>query len=425
MTLKWTLLAVIIHTFVVIASSAANFAVVPLCKGLSLTTTDNVFNLEKAALQATILEDKHRQNIDNYHQRAKGRMKVRDTALPPRYMYKERQSEPLIDENSDSEWTGFVSIGTPGQKFLVDVDTGSSDLWVTSASCNSSICASKRKYEASLSPTSMQIQGEGAFEIVYGDKSTVSGPIYRDTVNIGGIEVQNQYFSPVTNLSRQFDGDPIDGIIGLAFPSISNIGRDTFIDNAYQQGAIPARVFGLYLANTGSELYLGGYDQKHFTGDIEYHSLQVNDNPGFWEIGGASVYVGDTLAQGTFPTIIDSGTTLVYGPPDMVKSVYALIPGAAVFDEKQGFYSFPCRSTPKVSFSWGGRKWSIPGDSFNLGLTRAGASTCVGALVGNSLGLRRSTWLLGGRFLKHVYTVFDADELAIGFAQLRSAYSGV
>ena len=36
-------------------------------------------------------------------------------------------------------------------------------------------------------------------------------------------------------------------------------------------------------------------------------------------------------------------------------------------------------------------------DSFNLGLTAVGSSSCVGALVGQDLGLGSNVWLLGDR----------------------------
>lgn len=88
-------------------------------------------------------------------------------------------SEPLTDEDDDEEWAGTISIGTPAQSFLIDFDTGSSDLWVPSSSCTSSTCKSKHKYTASSSSTG--VKKSGSFSIEYGDGSTVSGPIYTDT----------------------------------------------------------------------------------------------------------------------------------------------------------------------------------------------------------------------------------------------------
>ncbi len=37
--------------------------------------------------------------------------------------------------------------------------------------------------------------------------------------------VTKQYFSPVTTLSSSFADDPIDGLLGLAYPAISNLGQ--------------------------------------------------------------------------------------------------------------------------------------------------------------------------------------------------------
>ena len=154
-----------------------------------------------------------------------------------------RQSESLTDEDDDEEWAGTISIGTPSQSFLIDFDTGSSDLWVPSSSCTSSTCSSKDTYDASASSTSEE--ESGTFSIEYGDGSTVSGPIYTDTgahwfcvhpayigscdgiclVDVAGVSVTSQYFSSVTTLSSSFSDDPADGILGLAYPAISNLGE--------------------------------------------------------------------------------------------------------------------------------------------------------------------------------------------------------
>ena len=102
---------------------------------------------------------------------------VNVTALPEHLV--KRQREALTDQEDDLEWTGSVTIGSNKQTFVIDFDTGSSDLWVPSSSCTSSTCSSKDTYDASASSTSEE--ENGTFSIEYGDGSTVSGPIYTDT----------------------------------------------------------------------------------------------------------------------------------------------------------------------------------------------------------------------------------------------------
>jgi len=47
---------------------------------------------------------------------------IKELAFVPSEFAK-RQSEPLIDEDNDTEWAGLVSIGTPPMKFLIDFDS--------------------------------------------------------------------------------------------------------------------------------------------------------------------------------------------------------------------------------------------------------------------------------------------------------------
>lgn len=43
------------------------------------------------------------------------------------------------------------------------------------------------------------------------------------TVTVAGVTSKTQTFSAVTQLSSLFNGDPTDGILGLAFQGISNL----------------------------------------------------------------------------------------------------------------------------------------------------------------------------------------------------------
>ncbi|KAF5332883.1 hypothetical protein D9758_017498 [Tetrapyrgos nigripes] len=382
-------------------------------------TSNGVFDKDRAILQTVLTKNKHRQNLLNKQKNsgslAKGAFIQAIAELPSSVSasLSKRQSEALTDEEDDLEWAGSIEIGTPGQKFLIDFDTGSSDLWIPSSSCSSSTCSSKSKYKSSASSSSKK--ESGSFSIQYGDGSTVSGPVFEDTVTVAGISVDNQRFSPVTTLSSTFSDDPIDGILGLAFPSISNLNTDPFFNTAIDQGSVDAGEFGFFLSQSGSELFLGGRNSDLFTGSVEFND--VDDSNGFWQLTGASISANGKTVIRNFDTIIDSGTTIMYGPPDVVDQFYSSI-GGQLFDQDQGFYSFSCSKVPEVSFSWGGNDFAVSADNFNLGATEDGSSDCVGALAGQDLGLGDDVWLLGDSFMKNVYSVFSFDQTAVGFATL-------
>ncbi|KAF7312469.1 Acid protease [Mycena indigotica] len=399
---------------------------IPLGRRAALTKADGVFDLDKAIAHGVVVANKHRNNLIAL-QKNKGveafnagaeikelRKIPVDVEARLQQAVAKRQAEALTDEEDDLEWAGTISIGTPAQKFLIDFDTGSSDLWVPSSSCTSSVCKSKSRFAASSSSTSSK--KSGTFSIQYGDGSTVSGPVYTDTVNVAGVAATKQYFSPVTTLSSSFSGDPIDGILGLAFPAISNLGQNPFFYTAENSGNVDSNVFSFYLASTGSELYLGGTNPSLYSGDVEY--VPVASSSGFWQATGAKIKVGSTTVVSGFQTIIDSGTTIMYGPPAAVKKVFAQVSGSKLFDSTNGFYSYPCNTPPKLSFNYGGKDWTISAANINLGQTTSGSSSCVASLAAQDLGLGSNVWLLGDSFMKNAYTVFDVDQEAVGFASL-------
>ncbi|KAH8102946.1 acid protease [Cristinia sonorae] len=390
---------------------------IALPKRSSLTKPDGTFDHDTAVIQTFRTINKHRQNLINLEAN-RGReafnrgAEIKAFATLPEHLAK-RQSEPLTDQNDDTEWTGPISIGSNDQPFVIDFDTGSSDLWVPNASqCKG--CGSKHTYDSSTSSTSKPQSGK--FQIQYGDGSTVSGPIFEDTVTVAGVKAEGQKFSAVTELSDLFNDDPLDGILGLAFPDISNLKAPTFFQSAFEQKSVPENAFSFKLASSGSSLYLGGADSSLFTGEVEFHEVV---NSGFWQASGAKALVNGKPVGDSFDTIIDSGTTIMYGPPAAVDALYASVPGAKAVQGQAGFYSFPCDSVPDVAFNWGGKTWAITPENFNLGQVEEGSSECVGALSAEDLGLGDNVWLLGDSFMKNVYSVFSFEKNAVGFAELK------
>ncbi|KAJ4479071.1 acid protease [Lentinula aciculospora] len=399
---------------------------IPIHKRSGFTDSDGIFNVDKARVHVIMTVNKHRRNLMNYLNTQGSLPEGFEIAplltLPANLLQTltgtnvKRQSVPLKDENNDELWDGQISVGSNAQKFSIDFDTGSSDLWIPSSDCTASSCSSKNKYNSSSSSSS-EAQS-GSFGIQYGDGSTASGSIYADTVTIAGISVTGQHFAAVTNMSNSVAQTPFDGILGMGYSTLSNLGAPTFFETAVKQGVIPSPQFSFFLSTNGSELYIGGTNSKLYTGNIEFHD--VNTSPGYWKISSGSISVSsNSSVVSGIDTVVDSGTTLIYGPTDAVKTFWASVPGSSPYEAESGFYTYPCNQTLNVSFSWGGKNWNIPDEHMSTGLADGTGQTCMGAIIGqNIFGDNSSTWLVGDTFMKGVYSVFDLGNNQLGFAQL-------
>lgn len=195
-------------------------------------------------------------------------------------------------------------------------------------------------------------------------------------VSVGGISVTNQYLAGVTKESSEFTSDPIDGLMGMGLPALSQLKhvrpvkrllnivsqapQDPFFSTAVMQGAVSDGTFAFKLASSGSELFLGGTNTDLYTGSIEYHSL--SSTVGYWIIGNGSVSVNGQTTASDIQTVIDTGSTLVTAPTSAADEFWQAVKGAKSFDQADGFYSFPCDSVPEAAFSWGGKTWTISAD---------------------------------------------------------------
>ncbi|EPT04072.1 hypothetical protein FOMPIDRAFT_1046540 [Fomitopsis schrenkii] len=387
---------------------------IPIQKRSSLTKADGTVDQDAVIRETVRTKNKYRRNLITIDKKIGIQNYAKDAHIPPvatlpdsiKATLEARQSEDLTDQNGE-EWTGTISIGTPAQEFTIDFDTGSADLWVPSSSCSG--CEASNSYDPSSSSTSQE--QSGTFSIQYGDGSQASGPIYTDDVSVAGISVTSQYLSAVTSESGNLVGGPADGLMGMAFPALSQLDANPFFWTAIAQDAVSSGEFGFYLAETGSELYLGGSDDSKYSGNPEFHD--ITSTTGFWQIGGASLIInGKTVASG-FDTIIDSGTTLMYGPPDAVSSAFDAVSGSSSLGN--GMYGFDCSDFPTVAVTWGDNTYDIS-DAFNLGNT--GNGVCEAALGGQDLGLGSNTWLFGDTIMQSLYTIFSVDNNAVGFAEL-------
>ncbi|KAF9164282.1 hypothetical protein DFQ26_001627 [Actinomortierella ambigua] len=318
---------------------------------------------------------------------------------------------PLVSHD-DTAWSLSLYIGTPPKPFTVFVDTGISDLFLPGSDC--STCAGHNLYYPKTSTTAVELNR--TFSNSFGDGSKVEGDQFSETVTIGEFKAENQTIGVATQYSTNMAPDlfPADGLLGLAFESVSALEASPLVQTLVAQRQLDEPVFSLKLALNGSELFLGGKNGELFTGEITYTPVtQV----GFWTVVLDSINVNQGSVLSNRTAIIDSGTTLTILSPSEANRFFSNIPGARASPEVgNGFYTYPCDHSPAVSLTFRGRSFNIAPDKFNLGVASAGSSDCIAGIVGQDIGI--DSILVGATFLTNVYTIFDIGNKQVGFAAL-------
>ncbi|GAA5856413.1 hypothetical protein JCM8547_008733 [Rhodosporidiobolus lusitaniae] len=327
-------------------------------------------------------------------------------------------SVPLTSELNDALWAGPVTIGTPAQSFLIDFDTGSSDFWVPLNTCTSTACSSKAKYVPGSSSSSHAVPDK-SFSIAYGDGSTTSGPVYIDTVQMGGLTAVNQTFSAVTTMSDSWINDPQSGLMGMAFQPLSWLRAPPVWQTLITQGKLSSPMFSFKLSSTSvgpSELFMGGMNPAYYVaGSTQWASV---NSAAYWSVAGTPRVNGVVPSGlGNYNMIIDTGTTLIVAPPAFATAFWAAVPNSQAFSA--GYYTFPCASAPAVTFSFGTSTYQFSLQYFNLGKLSSTSTRCLGGLVSQDLGINGV--IFGDLGLKSMYVTFDQGNNRIGFSQQKQA----
>jgi hypothetical protein len=325
---------------------------------------------------------------------------IHQTYVPYRTL--SNPDQPLTNYN-DTEYVGPISIGTPPQNFIVVFDTGSSNLWVPSTSCTDAGCEGKDKYNAAGSST-YRANGKG-ISIQYGTGS-MTGILDQDTINLDGTAITNYVFGAATQLANFFEGQPMDGILGLAYPSIAADSVTPVFDAMIAQGLVSNPVFGVYLdssnGNSGSQIQFGGTDSTYYTGSFVYTPVSQQT---YWSVNVEGFSVGgSTVACGSGCNgIVDTGTSLLVGP---YAGITAILNALNVASDCSNYDSLPTLT--------------ITLQGVQLGLSpaiyveRAGGQCAP--LIQGALGT--PMYILGDTVIRGYYLEFDRGNNRVGFAQL-------
>ncbi|EHK15313.1 uncharacterized protein TRIVIDRAFT_196192 [Trichoderma virens Gv29-8] len=315
---------------------------------------------------------------------------------------------------ADSEYVLPVKIGTPPQTVPLNLDTGSSDLWVLSTDTYPSQIQGQAIYDPNASNTSRRQTGL-SWLIRYGDGSSANGIVYKDRVQIGNTFFDQQAIESAIRVSDDISDDTFaSGLLGAAGSAGNTVRPDkqkTYLDNIKDQLAKPLFTANLKKGKPGN--YNFGYiNASEYTGDIQYAA--INPKGPLWEISVSGYRVGSDESKyvsRVWNAIADTGTTLLLTPTDIVNAYYAQVNGSTMNDDV-GMMVVPCTAKlPDFVFGLGKYRGVIPGTYMNYG--RMNRTYCYGGLQ-DSEGAPFA--VLGDIALKAQFVVFDFGNNVVGFA---------
>lgn len=353
----------------------------------------------------------------------------------------------IKNERAQGGYYATVEIGTPSQRLTLQIDTGSSDVWVPSNSAR--ICTDEESggctfgsFNADKSDSYSSL-GRNLFDITYADNSYSRGDYFEDDFRIGGVEIRNLTMG--LGLRTTIDHGLVG--VGYALNEASTTTADAIYPNLpiamAQEGLIKSVAYSLWLndldASTGNILF-GGIDTGKFEDSltkIEILRDQREDNFTHFTVAMTSLVATspsgtDVLTSEDIPihAVLDSGTTLTYLPNDMAEQVWEEV--GAKYESLFGMAVLPCsHSTHPGYFSFGfagehGPRINITMDELVVDLTDGSPPQFTSGPYDGELvcefGIQNyssSPYILGDTFLRSAYVVYDLVNNEIAMAPTR------
>lgn len=338
-------------------------------------------------------------------------------------------STPLKDMSS--EYTGYIGVGTTagGQSQFearVVFDTGSTNLWVASVLCEGYPCSaesSSKFYDPAKSITQEAYIGvNDDIDITFGT-GELKGPLRTDTYRVGPMAVENQSFAMIREMTGSvFSSFPFEGILGLAFPSLSFGGIEPFFETVIKQKLLKNNEFAFYLNTDSSQpsaLLWGGIDKDLYHGKI---AMIPVSKPHYWALDLVDFRIGNkSFIKGAGGEklkylIVDSGTTYFTAPSFLYDDVMTKFPEAHcnAVDNYE-----PMTFVLKSGKGNGTYDLKVTQETYMVGDPDG---TCSPAFMKLNIAKQWGpAMILGEVFMRHFFTVFhrgsgDLNEAKVGFA---------
>lgn len=348
--------------------------------------------------------------VDSAHQPAKrSEAKVLqldfdvERTYPSLQLARRDYSGAKLNNSRDVRYFMDMYIGSNKQKIRVDIDTGSSDLWVHDEFYGLSY---EGMFNQSESETFNYINE--SFKISYNDGTVTSGVYGKDTVSLEDVSTLDDFqFAVASNSTNKWT----PAIFGISrkVQEAAKQEYDNFPYALVAAGIIPKPSYSIYMSkengNKGLVLF-GGIDQKKYEGDLV--SYPISDS---WY---ASIELKTLSYEGKDYTLnrsalLDTGTSWNFLPKDIVMDISKLL-GADTCESCDR--NVPCDQPNDkfMTFDFGGQQIKL---SYADLVVRPQPGMC---LLGLDVAGANDNLILGDVFLRHAYTYYDFEENTIAIA---------
>jgi len=365
----------------------------------------------------------------------------------------DKQYVPVVRNNRTvahkTAYFGRLSLGgaAANQEFTAVFDTGSGHLFLPSVGCVSETCTRHRRYDASASPTAVDIDFEGktlaANEMEERDQVAISygigeitGEFVRETVCLAVSAdsrscVSMRVIAATEMTPEPFNAFDFDGVLGLGLAGLALDPEFSFLGQLSSARNLAEDQFGYFLSRSddvASEISFGGVDPRRVASELHWSPVHKPEL-GFWQVKVLSVTVaGEALplcADGDCVGVADTGTSLLGVPRQASQRLHWLLARKVNVEDTSGL---DCRETagPDLVFELeGGVKLTLGPEDYSqakpMQVPKVGGGSqpvCRAALlpVDEVEALGPKAWIFGEPVLRRYYTAYDWRSQRIGFA---------
>ncbi|KAJ2899781.1 aspartic-type endopeptidase-like protein [Zalerion maritima] len=327
------------------------------------------------------------------------------------------------------------------------VDSGSSDTWAVSSdfdcvdwmgtSFDQVTCGFGSPFPGAFN----EVVKNQHFFIQYGSGEQISGPLGKIDVTVAGITVQDQEVA-LANLTYWNGNNYTAGLVGLAYPSLTSayygsdqtsgsdanqISYNPLFTEMMNQGLIDQPIWSIAINRNSSDgvIAFGGIVDSPtlWEAPVGWTDIIITDiistrpetsyKPSFYTIIPDGLLYGQSMNTAKYPYIIDTGTTLMYLPPQLAEAVNAAFDPPASYVWMYGGYFTSCDAVPpRFAVEIGEEQfWVNPIDMIFRSFQDPITGLCQTAIASGGSG----PYILGSTFLQNTVTVFDVGKQVMAF----------